>query len=166
MGNLKRFLQDHTFFQGMGDVYLDLLAGCAQSTQFKANEIIFKEGEESNLFYIIQDGLISIQLHMQSDSTVTIQNIGENDIIGWSWLYPPHYWRFHAIAKRDTRAVVLDGECLRNKCNKNHDLGYELTKRFGNVIEKQLEATRRQLLDIIVNTQNQKSMVYDAPLNR
>lgn len=152
MDNLKRFLQEHQFFQGLGDDYLELLAGCALNTRFKANEYVCREGEESNMFYIIRDGLIAIQIPIQSGHALTIKNIEKNDIIGWSWLFPPHYWRFNAVAKKETRAIALDGECLRLKCDSNHELGYELSKRFAKVIETRLEATRLQLVDVIINT--------------
>ena len=42
----------------------------------------------------------------------------------------------------------LDGKCLREKCEQNHDLGYELLKRFSQIIDSRLEATRFQLLDV------------------
>jgi CRP/FNR family cyclic AMP-dependent transcriptional regulator len=47
-----------------------------------------------------------------------------------------------------TRAIALDGKCLREKCEKDHDLGYEIMKRFAVIIAERLEATRLQLLDI------------------
>jgi hypothetical protein len=37
---------------------------------------------------------------------------------------------------------------LRNKCEENHDLGYEVLKRFAGIVSQRLEATRFQLLDI------------------
>jgi hypothetical protein len=46
------------------------------------------------------------------------------------------------------RAVALDGECLRKKCEKDHDFGYEMLSRFSHVMERRLEATRMQLLDL------------------
>jgi hypothetical protein len=42
----------------------------------------------------------------------------------------------------------MDGECLRRKCEHDHDLGYELLKRFAEVITQRLQATRLQLLDV------------------
>jgi CRP-like cAMP-binding protein len=53
-----------------------------------------------------------------------------------------------ARAVEPTRAIALDGKCLRTKCEENHDLGYELLKRFVHIVEKRLEATRMQLLDV------------------
>ncbi len=61
---------------------------------------------------------------------------------------PPYQWKFHARAVEDTRALALDGKCLREKCEQNHDLGYELLKRFCQIVERRLEATRLQLLDV------------------
>jgi hypothetical protein len=47
-----------------------------------------------------------------------------------------------------TRAITLDGNCLRQKSEEDHDLGYELLKRFSGIIVERLEAARLQLLDI------------------
>ena len=47
-----------------------------------------------------------------------------------------------------TRAIALDGKCLRTKSEEDHDLGYELLKRFVHVVEDRLQAARLQLLNI------------------
>jgi CRP/FNR family transcriptional regulator, cyclic AMP receptor protein len=49
---------------------------------------------------------------------------------------------------KPTRALVFDANCLRAKCEQDHDLGYEMSKRFSNIITARLDATRLQLLDI------------------
>jgi CRP/FNR family cyclic AMP-dependent transcriptional regulator len=50
--------------------------------------------------------------------------------------------------KPSTLAIALDGKCLRTKCEENHDLGYELLKRFSLIMNRRLDATRMQLLDV------------------
>ena len=47
-----------------------------------------------------------------------------------------------------TRAIALDGKCLRQKCEENHELGYRLLVLLSGVMAKRLEATRLQLLDV------------------
>jgi CRP/FNR family cyclic AMP-dependent transcriptional regulator len=47
-----------------------------------------------------------------------------------------------------TRAIAFDGKCLRGKCEQDHDLGYELMKRFARVMIERVRATRIQLLDV------------------
>jgi len=63
-------------------------------------------------------------------------------------LIPPYHWRFDARAIEMTRAIALDGKCLRAKCEEDHDLGYELLKRFASILGQRLDATIFQLLDI------------------
>jgi CRP-like cAMP-binding protein len=77
-----------------------------------------------------------------------VDTIGEGEILGWSWLLPPYHWKFHARATEAVRAIALDGKCLRTKCEQNHDLGYELLKRFSQIMSRRLDATRLQLLDV------------------
>jgi CRP-like cAMP-binding protein len=69
-------------------------------------------------------------------------------VLGWSWLFPPYRWHFDARALELTRAIALDGKCLREKCEEDHDLGYELVKRVAQIIMERLQATRLQLLDV------------------
>ncbi|VAX31309.1 hypothetical protein MNBD_NITROSPINAE05-489, partial [hydrothermal vent metagenome] len=47
-----------------------------------------------------------------------------------------------------TRAIIFDGKCLRNKCQEDHNFGYELLNRLVPVLGKALEAARMQLLDV------------------
>ncbi len=48
----------------------------------------------------------------------------------------------------DTAAIVFDGACLRGKCDADHELGYQLMRRFASVLVDRLQATRLQLLDV------------------
>jgi len=78
----------------------------------------------------------------------TVQTINAGEVVGWSWLLPPFKWHYDARVIKPVRAVVFDGKCLREQCEKNHDLGYEMLKRISQVIAGRLEATRLQLLDV------------------
>jgi len=42
----------------------------------------------------------------------------------------------------------LDGKCLREKAEADHELGYELLKRFVHVIEDRVWATSLQLMSV------------------
>jgi hypothetical protein len=79
---------------------------------------------------------------------IIIQTLGEGEVLGWSWLIAPYRWRFDGRAVELTRAIALDGECLRGKCEEDHNFGYKLMKRFAHVMEQRLQATRLQLLDV------------------
>lgn len=148
MENLERIISQHPFFAGLDAAYLSLAVGCASNTRFKAGEYIFKEGAEANEFYLIRSGRVALEVFAPQHSPLVVETLGEGDILGWSWLLPPYVWKFHAHVVENTAAIALDGKCLRTKCEQNHDLGYELLKRFAQIIVKRLEVTRFQLLDV------------------
>jgi len=146
--NLERILKEHPFLDGLVDTHLRLLVGCASNVVFKAGEHVFREGEAANSFYFIRHGRIQIETHVPHKGPIIIGSRNEGEVFGWSWLVPPYRWHFDARATEVTRAIAMDGECLRGKCEEDHDLGYEIMKRFSLMIAERLEATRLQLMDI------------------
>jgi CRP-like cAMP-binding protein len=153
MENLRPILEKHPFFAGLKPQYLDLITGCATNVRFKENEIILKQTEPADKFYLIREGRVSIEIDTTSHNSIVIQTIASGGILGWSWLIPPHYNRFSARAVLEVRAIALDGKCLRTKCETDHDLGYELLMRLAAVFTQRLEETRRQLINIYENRQ-------------
>jgi CRP-like cAMP-binding protein len=148
MEDLKKILAEHPFFKGLEEEYLTLIVGCASNVRFNAGKTVLREGEEANHFYLIRSGKVSLQLITPNKGPLIIETLDEGDILGWSWLVPPYTWHFNAKAMELTRMIALDGKCLRDKCENDHHLGYELLKRFGDIMIKRLESTRLQLLDI------------------
>ncbi len=148
MQTLEPVLAAHPFFKDLKPEHLQVLVGCASNVRFDGGQYIFKEGEEANTFYLIRHGTVALEMAVPARGGVTVQTINEGDVLGWSWLFPPYRWHFDARATELTRAIALDGKCLRDKCEQDHSLGYELVKRFAQIIERRLQATRLQLLDI------------------
>jgi CRP/FNR family cyclic AMP-dependent transcriptional regulator len=148
METLERILSAHPFFQHLEPQHVELLVGCAANVRFDAGQFLFHTGEEANQFFLIRQGTVALELAAPGRPPLTLQTLGEGEILGWSWLIPPYYWMFDARAVEPTRALALDGKCLRTKCEADHDLGYELLKRFAHIMEQRLQATRLQLLDV------------------
>ncbi|MBM4246759.1 MAG: cyclic nucleotide-binding domain-containing protein [Deltaproteobacteria bacterium] len=148
METLERILSGHPFFEGLAEPYLKLIVGCASNVRFAAGEFLFRTGEEANEFFLVRSGRIALEVAAPGRPAVAVQTLGEGEILGWSWLVPPYHWMFDARAVEPTRAIALDGRCLRGKCESDHDLGYELLKRFAHIMEQRLRAARLQLLDV------------------
>jgi CRP/FNR family transcriptional regulator, cyclic AMP receptor protein len=147
--SLKAILAEHPFLQGLKPEHLEVLSRSAMQTGFNADELIFREGDLANRFYLIQGGRIAIESSQPESSAAVIQVIGDGDVLGWSWLFPPYYWHFDARALTPTEAIFLYGTRLREECEQNHELGYELMKRIAQVLIQRLQATRRQLLELL-----------------
>lgn len=146
--HFERILHQHPFFQGIPESHLATIVGCASNVRFKPDSPVFQRGDPADAFYILRSGKVAIDIGSVDRGNITIATLGEGDVIGWSWLFPPYEWHYDARATEDTRAIALDGICLRGKCETDPVLGYELMKRFSAMVIERLKATQLQLLDI------------------
>ena len=148
METLEGLIAEHPFFNGLEMRHFQLLVGCASNVRFEPGQFVFREGEEANQFYLIRHGKVTLEIHAPPRGSIIIQTLDEGDVLGWSWLFPPYRWKFSAKAIESTRAIALDGNCLRGKSEEDHDFGYALLKRFARVIQERLQATRLQLINV------------------
>ncbi len=86
----------HPFLIGMSEHHIRLLADCAMGSRFRAGEVIFGENEPANRFYLIERGRVALE-SSTLDESVKIDEIGDGDLLGWSWLFPPYVWHFMAF---------------------------------------------------------------------
>ena len=148
MQTLEPILAEHPFFKGLKPEYLQLVTGCASNVRFDTGTYIFREGEEASQFYLIRQGKVALEIFAAQYGPITIETIEAGEVLGWSWIFPPYRWHFSGRVFEPTRAIALDGKCLRTKSEADHDLGYELMKRVAQIMMERLNATRIRLLDI------------------
>ncbi len=136
---------DHPFLKSLRPEHLKILGENALPAHFEAGEMIFREGEIANRFYLIKSGRVALESKTPG-GTVLIDQLGEGDVLGWSWLFPPYFWRLDARALETTEAMFFYGTRLREQCEDDHDLGWELMRRLAEVVIRRMQATRRQLV--------------------
>jgi CRP/FNR family cyclic AMP-dependent transcriptional regulator len=145
---VDELLQDVPMFHGMAPEHLDLIAGCGSNRIFRPGDYLLREGERADSFYVIRRGDVAVETYVPQRGALTLETLGGGDVLGWSWLFPPYRVAFDARAVDTVHTLAFDGRCLRGKCEEDHDLGYDLLKRFAEVIVERLQATRMQLLDV------------------
>jgi CRP/FNR family cyclic AMP-dependent transcriptional regulator len=148
MKGLEGIVLAHPFFAGFEAELGEVVSGCARNLRFETGQYLFREGDEANEFYLIRHGTVALEILPPGQPPVVFATEHQGDIVGTSWLVPPYRWRFDARAVELTRAIGIDAQCLRNKCEADHHLGYELMKRFLPAIVQQLDEARLQLLDV------------------
>ncbi len=145
---IKDYMPEHPFFKGLDPDLIEFLAGCARNVHFKEGEILFREGDKADTFYVIRKGRVAIQVHNPAGGGMIFDTADAGDVVGWTWLVPPYKWVFDASASEETSAVAFDGECLRGKCEADPAVGYALMNRVMLVMYDRLQAARMRLLDL------------------
>ena len=141
------YLRSHGVFSGLEPAHIELLADHATEKVFGSGELLFRQDDSAENFYILIDGSIEVEVPSIMGPALVVQTLGKDDILGWSWLIPPYKWTFEAKANRESRLLVFDGKSLLRQCEKNTDFGYALMKRFAGLMSQRLHAARLKMMD-------------------
>ena len=147
---LYELIDRQPFFKGVLRPQLQLLAASAMEMQFAEGESVLQEGAPANRFYLILEGRVALELEVDPDSPrLTVQLLGPGDDIGWSWLFPPYSVHLSARALAPTKTIFFYGTRLREQCEQDHELGYQLMKRIAEVATQCLQSTQQSLIACI-----------------
>jgi CRP-like cAMP-binding protein len=151
MQTLDELLTRSAVFDGLDEAQLDLIAGCGHIEAIPEGDRLFREGDAADTFFLLRRGRVALTTHVPGRGDVVIETLEAGEVIGWSWLFEPYRWHFDARVVEAAGVIAFDGACLRGKCEADHTLGYELMRRFAQVMIDRLQHTRTRLLDVYGN---------------
>ena len=128
----------------MSPAHIEMMEKGSIAQDYEVGDYLLKEGQPANRFFLIESGLVGLEMCGADDKMITIQTIGAGEPLGWSWLFPPFTWHFSARAMKETRAIILNAGQLLVLSEENHDLGYELMRRVAQMAVNRLQATRKK----------------------
>jgi CRP-like cAMP-binding protein len=147
---LYDLIAQQPFFKGLNPHQLQLLTDSALEMKFETEQTIFAEGSPANRFYLILEGKVVLESETEERGVmIPIQTLGPGDDLGWSWLFPSYSLHFSARALEPTRTIFFYGPRLREQCEQDHEMGYQIMKRIAEVATQSLGATQRRLMQYI-----------------
>jgi CRP-like cAMP-binding protein len=138
----------HPLLDGLPGDAVRQVAGCASTRGFRPGELLLREDEPADTFYLIRRGRVAIEVYWPGRGPVAVETVGAGACVGWSWMVPPYRWRFDARALETVVAVAVDGACLRAKAETDPALGYPLMQRVAAMLLDRLQATRLRVIDL------------------
>ena len=115
--------------------------------EIKKGQILFRQGERADKFYMVRNGRISVQIPTLQGPTLEIQSLGKDQILGWSWLISPYKWNFQAKAEEDSQLLEFNGAAILERCEQESKFGCELLKKFAVLMSERLDAARQKMMD-------------------
>jgi len=144
---IENYLRSHTIFSNLNPAHIEILVQHAQERSFVVGDMLFRQMDMAEHFYILMDGSIKVQVPAIMGPALVVQTLGASDILGWSWLIPPYKWTFEAKAELDSRVLVFDGKALLQHCETDNKFGYTLMKMFAGLMSERLNAARIKMMD-------------------
>jgi len=141
------YLSGHEFFSEFSDDVLKFLCECSSTREIKKGQILFRQGENADKFFVVRNGCVSIQMPAIMGPTLEIQTLGKDQVLGWSWLISPYKWNFQTQAEEDSELLQFDGIAILARCEQESKFGYELLKKFAGLMSVRLNAARQKMMD-------------------
>ncbi len=127
---------------------LEKISGCLFLSE---GEILYKEGDNDNLLYVVSEGSLGIEIFVPGRGQVRIYNADPLDIIGWDSMTPVARNRITTItALKKCNLIYFDGSALNELCENDKELGYVIMRRLSNVIASRMLAMRLKLIDLFM----------------
>jgi CRP/FNR family transcriptional regulator, cyclic AMP receptor protein len=124
------------------------VAATARPVSYPEGARLFDEGQDATGCWLIRTGQVALQSEVPGRGPVTVHTLGPGDMLGWSWIVPPHHWHFTATAHTPVSALVLDTVALRRLADGSPALGYPLLLGILEAALARLQSTRWRLLDL------------------
>jgi CRP-like cAMP-binding protein len=141
-----RIVGAEPILRGLPRDQIALLTASARHISVPAQHRLFEEGAIADRFWIIDAGEVELDVLVPGVGRQVIATLGRGDVVGLSWLVPPHQWQFGAVCTQPMQAFEFDAGAVRAACAENPELGYTVAMRFLAVAARRLQSTRARLL--------------------
>jgi CRP/FNR family cyclic AMP-dependent transcriptional regulator len=141
-------LADFSLFERLSAEQRAAIAQAAQAVDIPAGTQLFEEGQVATGCWLIRAGQVALTASIPGRGQAVVQTLGPGDVLGWSWLVPPHHWHFTATANQPVSALRLDTVRVQSLAEQDPALGYPLALGIIEVLLARLQSTRSRLLDL------------------
>ncbi len=142
-------LQTHPFVVDFSAEHRARLAGMARQVNFQAGQVIFHEGDDYSVFYLLGAGMVALELETPGQ-LLRVQTLYAGDALDWSAVLPHAGKHFQARALESTTALAFEGDDLLASFKADPEFGMAFMLRLMGVVSERLRATRLQLLDMVL----------------
>jgi CRP-like cAMP-binding protein len=121
----------------------------AESRQIAKDEVLLAQGLPSRDLYLVDTGKFSLCLSTSAGREERcLLTLTHGEVVGWSALLDQPTWLATVTAIKDSSVLVIDGPALRQLCDTDHEIGYQVMRYLFVAVATRLHDTRLQLLDM------------------
>ncbi|MER6532969.1 Crp/Fnr family transcriptional regulator [Streptomyces sp. 900105755] len=137
-----------TMTAALESVHRERLMRLAREVSFAAGTRLFEEGRHADRFWVVRTGTVALDLHVPGRRPAVIETLGQGELVGWSWHFPPYLWQLGAEAMSPVRAWEFDAGAVLGLCAEDAGFGQAIAVWVGRVVAQRLHASRVRLLDL------------------
>lgn len=130
------YLKQKDIFWAMGKDFVKEIMGISVTESHKQGELLFREGDLANTFYILLKGRVKLSLGETGQVVYIVSNAGE--AFGWSSLIGREIFSASAECMAPTKLLQFDKEKLQKILEKDPANSLILFKRLAEILGNRL----------------------------
>ncbi|MGA7877052.1 MAG: cyclic nucleotide-binding domain-containing protein [Desulfoferrobacter sp.] len=137
------YIQELELFERIPSHIINDIAGFAVEENYSAEKVLFRQGEDADYLYLLEDGQLAIIVEGEKKVVFPITEPGS--IFGWSALVEPRKYTASAEFAMDSKVMKLDGERLLRLFEQHPHEGLLIMRRLAGVIAGRLMDSYQKL---------------------
>ena len=139
-------------FKGLNDQTLQLLEPLFESYSCLAGEVIFEQGDPAHYLYLILEGIVEVRYKPYDGPPITITNLEQDSIIGWSAVIGNAAYTSGALCKKDCQAIRMSSRNLHGLCAKEPEAGRIILNLLAESVSSRWQDARNQIQLLLNST--------------
>lgn len=136
----------------LSDPMLESLAEIVDVLKFDKGEVIFRENEPADRFYMLRTGSILLEQAISTEVTACVGSIKPGYSFGWSAMVEEaSYYTTDAICVEFSDVFSFRRKRIRQQFERDPEMGFRFYQRLLVIIKKRLDYRSEQFRQALVN---------------
>jgi CRP-like cAMP-binding protein len=147
----------------LSDPMLDDLARIIDVLKFDRDEVIFKEREPSERFYMLKTGHVLLEQYISEHVTACVGALKPGYSFGWSAMMEGEHYTVSAICQEPSEVYSFKSAKAHQLFSQNPEMGLRMHKRLLVIIKKRLDIRTEQFRLAIMNHPDMQALFTSPP---
>lgn len=151
-------LKEIVIMTHLKDEMLQRLSASVDVLSFDEQEIIFRQGDIAERFYMVKRGKVLLEQTMTDLVTVSVGSIKAGFSFGWSTMIETGNYTTDAVCAEPCEIYSIVGKKLRALCEQDPAMGFLLSQRLLVILKKRYDHRTEQFLKVIKHHPDMKEL--------
>ncbi len=165
MTNTTHLLRALPLFEDLNDRELEELATVAVPRTFDRGEVIFQEGSQGDVMYVIQDGRVLIKREHAGGRTIALTEMGAGDIFGELAVFDKEVRSATVECVAPTKVVALTSRDVQRVLKRNPEIAMKvivsLSRRVreanSRIGDQYFQSTEGRIVNVVLGLAEQQN---------
>jgi CRP-like cAMP-binding protein len=150
-------LSRYALFGDLSEDDLSLVAPYFSELEVPAGQILFRQNEPADLFYLVVKGQVALRYKPYDGPEIGLSHVTAGGAVGWSTVTGGPVYTATAITSLPSAFLTVRGVELRRVLVEHPVAGQRLLKRLAMAVSPRWEGAYRQVLNMIARSGAQQS---------